>query len=767
MALTSDHWIGTASADWGASSADWSAGFPTSDDNVVISTASVLTVSYSGSDSFTVHSLTAGRDLFDMSGGSLAITTTASFADGFTQTGGVFSAGGKIMVKGAGSLTGGSAEGKTDFVSDGSVALANYTLGGDSALTNFGTTDLTAGITLGDANGTGAKIDNEKGGVFDIEGDFGIALGAQTAEFINAGTLEKTAGTGLSVIAVDVVDTGKIVVLAAGTTLDLAGPSNNLAAAISGAGTFELGGFGNSSNDVIDRATTITTAAFTIDYPQTLVSLGENLGYAGTFTMGEGVTLDFAGFVLTLAGTNSLFWVIEGPGTLVTTKGSTTSDNELFVGGGVLWQNWGTVSETTVALQLGDTTDNPATLINEKGGKYLFAGDFGINIGNALNSTFINAAGAILEKTAGTGLSVIAVDVVDTGKIVVAAAGTTLDLAGPSNSLAGAISGAGTFVLGGFGSGANYLIGKGTTITTKDFTIAYAQTVVTLGENLGYAGTFTMENQGTLDLDGFGLTLSKTATFADCLAEDQGTLVTTHGTTASLSSLVYLDFGADWQNSGVVDAVGALVIGGDGFTNDTFTNEKGGVFDFGSGGAIGIGGVSSSRFVNSAGAVFEKTAGTDDGIVAVAFTNDGTVKVETGTIEFQNAVVGNGSFSIAAGAALQFDSTVAAGSGVDFAGRGGGELVLEDGDKFAAGIHGFGGSDEIALTNVAFGGSGFKLSYHGNAKEGVLTVTDGTDTARQTFFGDYKTADFHASADPSGGTLITDPTTHAFFASAR
>ncbi len=133
-------------------------------------------------------------------------------------------------------------------------------------------------------------------------------------------------------------------------------------------------------------------------------------------------------------------------------------------------------------------------------------------------------------------------------------------------------------------------------------------------------------------------------------------------------------------------------------------------------------------------------------------------------------VAGSGSFTIAAGAALQFDAAVAAGSSIDFAARTGGELVLTDSQPFAAGIHGFGGSDEIDLVNIGFPSVGFRLSYKGNAKEGVLTVSDelrSSETDRLTLLGDYKTADFHASADPSGGTLITDPLTHAFFAAAR
>jgi hypothetical protein len=46
-------------------------------------------------------------------------------------------------------------------------------------------------------------------------------------------------------------------------------------------------------------------------------------------------------------------------------------------------------------------------------------------------------------------------------------------------------------------------------------------------------------------------------------------------------------------------------------------------------------------------------------------------------------------------------------------------------------------------------------------------VTDGTKTATLTMFGNYTLANFHASADSSGHTLITDPAADALLASAR
>jgi hypothetical protein len=190
MAFITNKWIG-GSADWGASAANWSRGLPNSNSNVVISTPSVVTVSYGGGDNFTVHSLTVGNDVLDMTGGGLTIATTASFANGFTQTGGTLAAGGKVTVMGTGTLTGGAAEGKTAFVFDGTVALGNYTLGGATSLTNRKTTNLTAQIQLGDNTGVNATIDNEKGGVFDIAGDFGIGQGAASARFVNAGTWKR------------------------------------------------------------------------------------------------------------------------------------------------------------------------------------------------------------------------------------------------------------------------------------------------------------------------------------------------------------------------------------------------------------------------------------------------------------------------------------------------------------------------------------------------------------------------------------------------
>ncbi len=766
MAFKTDNWIGTTSSDWGVA-ANWSGGLPNSNSNVVINTANVLTVTFSGGDNYVVNSLKVGNDFFDMNGGSLTITTTASFADDFTQTGGVLTAGGAVTIAGAGTLTGGSSEGHTAFTISGTIALANYTLGGATVLNNAHTTNETGGIALGDNTGVGATINNEKGATFNIGGDYGISQGAATARFVNAGTLAKIGGSGISFIDVNVTDTGAIVINSG--TLDFRGPDNTFKGTISGAGQFALDDMNGSGTDLIAAGTKITTATFGIYDNGTAVTLGENLNYAGIFNIEQGSTLDLAGFTFTLSGTNTFgiatfpFPTVDGAGTLVTTKSSATAVNDFILGGTVDWQNSGVVGDVG-GLTLGDGSFNAATFINEKGGVFEFTTDNGIVRGAALNSSFVNAAGATLEKIGGGGDSIVAVNMIDNGAIKIQTTGT-IEFEGIYNTFAGAISGAGQFALG---AGSNNVIAAGATIASATFGIYDNNTLVTLDETLSYAGTFNLEEGSTLDLNGVTLTLSGTNTLSSNnsgvqpVIDGTGTLVTAHGSTTTVS-LFTLGGAVDWQNSGTVNQLNTLTIGDGTFNAATFINEKGGVYDLLNDSGIGIGVVTTSKFINDAGATFEKTGSTGgDSTVAVAFTNSGTVEVAAGTLEFQNTVAGNGKFIVEPGAVLRFDMSVAGGS-VDFATHTGGELLLADSQQFRAGVHGFGGAstDEMDLRDINFTSSAFKLSYNGNTTQGVLTVTDGTHTAHLTMFGNYTKANFLASADSAGGTLIVDPATHA------
>ncbi len=349
------------------------------------------------------------------------------------------------------------------------------------------------------------------------------------------------------------------------------------------------------------------------------------------------------------------------------------------------------------------------------------------------------------------------------------------EFTGITNSFAGTISGPGEFALGSNGVGCFDLIAPGAKIAARGFSISGGNLFVTLGEDLSYAGAFSLEAGAVLDPGGFTLTLSGTDTLSATI-NGSGTLVTARGSSTSINGFT-LGGAVDWQNSGTVDALGTegnLTIGDASFAAAQFTNEKGGVYDLLNNSVIEIAAGSPSttisRFVNEAGATVEKASGTGDSFIQVNFINDGNVLAGSGTLEFQTAVAGSGSYPIEPGAVLQFDAAVASGASVDFATTKGGELLLEDSQGFAAAIRSFGGSDtdEIDLRDINFSGTSFRLVYRGTTKEGVLTVTDGTHTTRLTMFGDYKTADFKASADVAGGTAIFGVPAHAtLLASAR
>jgi hypothetical protein len=148
--------------------------------------------------------------------------------------------------------------------------------------------------------------------------------------------------------------------------------------------------------------------------------------------------------------------------------------------------------------------------------------------------------------------------------------------------------------------------------------------------------------------------------------------------------------------------------------------------------------------------------GTVEGAVDVT----GPIAASSATaLDFTGPVSGTGSFNIETNATLEFDSAVGSGTTVTFEG-GTGTLDLTQPEKFTATIQGFTGtaanaqhSDVIDLAGISYNSGSFSESYNGST--GVLTVSDGTNTASLTFI-DF-TGTFKFAADGSGGTEIYDP----------
>jgi hypothetical protein len=99
------------------------------------------------------------------------------------------------------------------------------------------------------------------------------------------------------------------------------------------------------------------------------------------------------------------------------------------------------------------------------------------------------------------------------------------------------------------------------------------------------------------------------------------------------------------------------------------------------------------------------------------------------------------------------------GGNVTFAS--GGILQLDSLMAFGGTISGFTLGDEIDLRGLAYTSGITKLSWtqltSGANASGTLTVSSGAAVETLTLLGQYTAANFSATSDGAGGTLITDP----------
>jgi hypothetical protein len=134
--------------------------------------------------------------------------------------------------------------------------------------------------------------------------------------------------------------------------------------------------------------------------------------------------------------------------------------------------------------------------------------------------------------------------------------------------------------------------------------------------------------------------------------------------------------------------------------------------------------------------------------------NSGQVWANGGDITVGGDVTGSGTVLLDGKATLDiggaFDEDI--GIGVDAAGF----LKLAHSTQFNGTVSGFNGDDALDLRDINFG-TKLTLSYSDNqaGTGGILTVSDGSNTANIALDGQHATADFHAHSDGGTGTLIS------------
>jgi hypothetical protein len=118
------------------------------------------------------------------------------------------------------------------------------------------------------------------------------------------------------------------------------------------------------------------------------------------------------------------------------------------------------------------------------------------------------------------------------------------------------------------------------------------------------------------------------------------------------------------------------------------------------------------------------------------------------------AVTGAGSARIKAGV---LDIAAGFGEGVTFVSGATGVLELADWTGFTGTVGGLSMTGTNSIDLAGFTLTGAKVGYAGTTASGVLTVSNGTQTAKIHLTGDYLTSTFTLSSDGHGGTTVKDP----------
>jgi hypothetical protein len=498
--------------------------------------------------------------------------------------------------------------------------------------------------------------------------------------------------------------------------------------------------------------------------------------------------------------------ILEGP------TGANVTDASTLINFGTLIGEGGTAvmldASSTLVAEAGSVFEGAAL---GGGGTLVLAGGAGTitGIGGGLAvvsgltaATFTNFG--TVEIAAGAALSDPSADTVSLGHTLIVDGalnlGATLSLGG-AMGVAGTVAGAGALTISGSGQ-VTFDPGSSLTVAALRISGAAAGLMLAPGTSLAYAnawsetsGTVTVGAGAKLSLTGAKDILAGTLTGAGAVViggADSSLRTLTVGTQLSLTSGNVVDLqGVTTLAAGgiftvanatlrlaaggvVINGPGELLIGVSGtVTDNTLTNTG---FIALEGGRLGAG---QMMLVNQAAGRISGSAATsviDTG--ASTITNAGTLASSTGAVvvdsavnnsglfqaldslTFNGAVTGSGGVEIGEGGTADFTSTF--NQNVLFAQFGpvapSGTLELAHSQSYTGAITGFttNGSTALDLVDIGFGGA-TKASYAGNASGGVLTVTDGTHTAKITLFGNYTASTFVVASDGHGGTLVHDP----------
>jgi fibronectin-binding autotransporter adhesin len=600
----------------------------------------------------------------------------------------------------------------------------------------------------------------------------GVAISAPKFTVKGAST-SLTIGEALSYVGGFSENTGATINIASGDSLALKGPST-VNATIAGAGALTLAGAAT-----VAASGQITTATWSLSATAT-VGLNGSHAYSGVFTEGAGAALSVAsGATFSLSGTSTLAGVLSGAGTLSSSGGATT------VGGAaaISIARWSIAGATTqVAIngasgyagqfalgagaQVGIATHGTLALSGAATISGAIGGAGNLTLTGASAATFLSGATVSTASwsllgsaalTIGENLSYAGAFSAGAAPTVGVLAGDTFTLAG-SATLNGLVKGSGTLALSG---GAT--IAGGAILNIAHWSMSGG--VTTIGKTLVYAGGIAASGGATLTLSGTGaaLTTLGSVSFAGATINGAGTVTTAGATGSTRIAGLTVGGAVSWTNIRTITEIGGGLTLGDIFGNvATLTNAKTGTFDMLDDNGVGVG-IAPGDAIANAG-LFEKTAGSGVSVVAPTIANTGLILAASGTLDLQGALTATGSLEVELGATLRVDGSVASTQTLSYGG-GAGEFSLNDLDVggaqlFHGSIHGWAAGDSLDVGTAFGAGNLFSFTENKGSTGGVLNLLNPNSgaTAAINFnglSGVVNTANFAASLDSNGGTLLT------------
>jgi hypothetical protein len=470
----------------------------------------------------------------------------------------------------------------------------------------------------------------------------------------------------------------------------------------------------------------------------------------GVRGVGDGMYLD-AGGVVRNGSVGSRSAVIEGKSGVsisggagaiynyASIKADTDNGIVLYDGGSVIN---GAVNDTSALIQSnrGVQAYNAAAVVTNDG--TINAGGYGILLhsgGRVINGSASDRAALIQGPT---GVDILGVDavVVNAGTILgtYSAAGLSIavELGNEATLTNGSSTNRDALIEGYYG----VLVGADSTVTNfgtiagtiagtggEAVRFAAATDVLEVGAHSSFIGA-VLGAGGTLDL------LSGTGTISGLFAP--GGNVTVSGSMARTTfqnfGTVEVSAGATFTDHGAVKTAAGQTVDDAGILNLSATARN-----------------TNAGVIESTGAGVLTIAG------PLLNTSTGTLVADGGTLVVNGAVTGVGSAAINGGT---LDLTSSFNEKVAFTGTTG-VLHLAQSKAYTATITGF---SKSGATSLDLGDIGFvaptEASFSGTTQSGVLTVTDGANTAHINLRGDYTHATFVASSDGHGGTIVVDST---------